>query len=211
MSREATGQGTSFLFLDNQGAEDRAIQAAEQELAKRLQEDVDPVPCPDCGLYQREMFSVICSGLYWWMIVLAVVGFVGSFICLLLLSWLFWNTRGAAATTAAVGGVFGGALIGLGSLKWRKLRCAAYDPNSQHRADARRANRERTMLREEFERDGIERLMAPLVQEHVKGELSEARHDLVLRLLLSLFFVVIGVGFLIWMRQEIVNGLASNS
>jgi hypothetical protein len=46
MQRMATGEGTSFLFLDNHGAADRAAARAEETLQRKLERGVDLVPCP---------------------------------------------------------------------------------------------------------------------------------------------------------------------
>ena len=50
-----TGNGTSLLFLDNQGASDRALWQAEQSAQRYLERETDVVPCPSCGYIQPEM------------------------------------------------------------------------------------------------------------------------------------------------------------
>jgi hypothetical protein len=55
MERVAAGIGTSFLFLDNPGAEQRASQGAEKHLRQILESECDAVPCPKCGWYQTPM------------------------------------------------------------------------------------------------------------------------------------------------------------
>ncbi|MGL4514858.1 MAG: TerB family tellurite resistance protein [Lacipirellulaceae bacterium] len=44
-----------MLFLDNEGAQERARVGAEAKLQKELAAAVDWVPCPDCGWYQSDM------------------------------------------------------------------------------------------------------------------------------------------------------------
>jgi hypothetical protein len=46
MDRAGSGSGTSLLFLENQGARDRATQRAASELRGLLRWDCDAVPCP---------------------------------------------------------------------------------------------------------------------------------------------------------------------
>src|SRR5829696_6431955 len=55
MTRSATGQGTSVLWLDNEGAESRAQERAAKSLERQLRTGCDLVPCPDCGWVQRDM------------------------------------------------------------------------------------------------------------------------------------------------------------
>ena len=79
MVRTAEGQGSSPYYLDNAGAERRAQQAAINSLTASLK-GVDPVPCPDCGWYQKNMLWTM-GGSYGWMIVLWVIGAIATFIC----------------------------------------------------------------------------------------------------------------------------------
>ena len=58
LTRESQGEGTSALFLDNAGAEERAINRAEGKAAFALAMADEPVPCPICGVYQPEMVEV---------------------------------------------------------------------------------------------------------------------------------------------------------
>jgi hypothetical protein len=55
LERSASGEGTSFLFLDNDGAKERAQERAREELTYKLERACDPVPCPRCGWYQPHM------------------------------------------------------------------------------------------------------------------------------------------------------------
>src|ERR1051326_3619522 len=54
MFRRATGRGHSAYLLDNRGASNRAQSRAEKKLDEQL-ETCDPVECPDCGWFSREM------------------------------------------------------------------------------------------------------------------------------------------------------------
>jgi hypothetical protein len=52
---EATGEYHDLLFLDGEGAAERARVKAEQNLLQKSRNVVLPVPCPNCGFYQDEM------------------------------------------------------------------------------------------------------------------------------------------------------------
>lgn len=49
LTRSAEGQGRSLLFLDNEGARERAASRAERRLREKLERSCDPVPCLHCG------------------------------------------------------------------------------------------------------------------------------------------------------------------
>lgn len=53
--RRGQGEGTSPLFLDNEGAQQRAAQLAQRDLRNALDKAVEVVPCPACGWIQSDM------------------------------------------------------------------------------------------------------------------------------------------------------------
>ena len=55
VERTGTGKGSSWYFLDNEGAQIRADTKAQQTLAASLGCAVDPVACPECGWFQKNM------------------------------------------------------------------------------------------------------------------------------------------------------------
>ncbi len=57
LEREVTGTSKNLLFLDGQGASDRAADRAQEKLESAIRYGVDPVPCPSCGKYQEDMFD----------------------------------------------------------------------------------------------------------------------------------------------------------
>ena len=59
VSRQGHGDGVSILFLDNKGAQDRARTQAGADLQRELTRGQDPIPCPDCGWYQRSMIPFL--------------------------------------------------------------------------------------------------------------------------------------------------------
>jgi hypothetical protein len=59
LERSASGRGASHYFLNNAGAAERARQRAHVNLDRALSDGVDPVHCPECGIYQPEMVQVL--------------------------------------------------------------------------------------------------------------------------------------------------------
>lgn len=55
MKREASGEASSFLWLNNNGASYKATKIANENLSSKLQEEIDARSCPDCGMYQENM------------------------------------------------------------------------------------------------------------------------------------------------------------
>ncbi|MGE3805454.1 MAG: hypothetical protein AB7K24_12335, partial [Gemmataceae bacterium] len=62
LRRQASGEGTSLLFLDNTGAQRRASDAAQLKLAQELEKGVAFVPCPRCGWCQPDMVGLARRG-----------------------------------------------------------------------------------------------------------------------------------------------------
>ncbi len=57
LHRTARGEGSSFFFLDNAGAARRSADRAAAKLRRSLDKAVDPVPCPACGHFQKDMVA----------------------------------------------------------------------------------------------------------------------------------------------------------
>lgn len=55
MSATERGTGTDVMFLDGQGARERAACTAAGRAKMALRLRCSPVPCPDCGWYQADM------------------------------------------------------------------------------------------------------------------------------------------------------------
>jgi hypothetical protein len=67
IARKASGEGTSWLFVDNQGAQQRAQDAAAERLTAKLERARDVVPCPACGWLQKDMVERARRQRYGWM------------------------------------------------------------------------------------------------------------------------------------------------
>ena len=212
LSRTGSGSGTSVLFLDNAGAADRAELESQRDLENQLNSSIDAVPCPKCGLYQANMIPEIRGGLYWWMIGVAAACFLAAFVSfLVVLPATLYNLPGVpperrmALGIGMILGIVAGAVV----LKLRQRKCAEYDPNALEFEVRRRSCKQPAMLREELERDGPDRLFAPVVQAQQASVGSDLKFNLILRLAICLFFVGLGVVLLYQMRDEIQDGLAS--
>jgi len=83
MERQASGSGTSFLFLDNAGAKERAELEAKHKVNTQLQEEQDPVPCPSCAWVQSGMLFHARAHHHIWMFYLGLPTAVGGFALLL--------------------------------------------------------------------------------------------------------------------------------
>ncbi len=85
MHRVVKSEATNVLNLDDAGARTQADYEAAVKLHKQLSKEVDAVPCPQCGLFQKEMVRKLRrqyrSGMK-----------TAAFVCLLLgiLSGSFW-------------------------------------------------------------------------------------------------------------------------
>lgn len=55
MRRQIESSSFSVLGLDNSAAASRAAEDAERRVLRVLENSCDPVPCPECGLYQAAM------------------------------------------------------------------------------------------------------------------------------------------------------------
>lgn len=59
ITRVAQGGGHSGFFLNNRGAAESAKKRAQANLVRVLEEAVEPVSCPTCGIYQPDMVQAL--------------------------------------------------------------------------------------------------------------------------------------------------------
>ena len=59
IQREAAGGGHSGFFLNNAGAAANAKMRAQANLERALNEAIEPVHCPACGIFQPDMVQVL--------------------------------------------------------------------------------------------------------------------------------------------------------
>jgi hypothetical protein len=79
-----TGVARSPYFMDEDGAQERAQERAEEQLARIYDTYVVPMPCPGCGDYQPEMIDAMKRRKYpfpfrvrrWMAVVYAIIGVI---------------------------------------------------------------------------------------------------------------------------------------
>ncbi len=62
-----TGVADDFLWVDKSGAKKRAEEQAHNKLERRLARAIEPVPCPNCGWYQKNMTALFKRKRLIWM------------------------------------------------------------------------------------------------------------------------------------------------
>lgn len=146
VTREATGTGRSVLFLDNDGAKERAQQDVEASIARTLNDAIEAVWCPGCGNYQTNMLRIVKFDRVLLLYVLAVViAIVGVIVCAL------WGSRSFMENVIGVPGLIFWGLSGFIAVG-AAFRSAGINPNSDARSRAGTVlTRVPVMLRDEYE------------------------------------------------------------
>jgi hypothetical protein len=157
--RSATGRSTAFLVADH----DRAQQRADHELMYLLIDTCDPVPCPKCGWYQRNMVARARQLRFGWLSIASLVFFVIS--CF----GLFFVVPAVAALVAAIDKE-PGILLYFGLLLWgaafilaavllilRRVLERRYDPNAADRERRIDLGRYRAVTKEDYLRGVLPR------------------------------------------------------
>jgi hypothetical protein len=157
MEREGSGVGTSVYLLNEEGAQDHAVSAAEDTLREYLANDFDPVPCPVCGHYQRYMFpKLLGTRSLWSLAATAAVLVVGILSAVSAAYWginylerpndrALWRLAAACSVLAVVG------LIGAGLSAIQRARVRRFDPNTEDQQARIEKGRRRAVTRAEFE------------------------------------------------------------
>lgn len=151
MVRSGDGQGTSLYFLDNSGAQRRAEDQAHAVLQHRLKAECDPVPCPKCGWYQKDMVAKLRRDyqpwLYWTGI---LASFAGTLCAALGYPMLSYDYRFYASILfiAAFLGVGGG----MTAFFCRSRGAARFEPNAIPVKDRLRIANERAEMVTNFEK-----------------------------------------------------------
>jgi hypothetical protein len=154
LQRTASGTGSSLLFLDNQGAGDRASTRAEGELQGKLERGVDLVPCPSCGWIQEHMFPRARRAHRRWMLITGAWLTFG----LLPIAFIGGIANGASGDPPAIPwpvfsvGLSVLAVLGFGLMIAKVVLARRYDPNSQNVEIRKRLGQARGILREQLEK-----------------------------------------------------------
>ncbi|MHB8877693.1 MAG: hypothetical protein ACYC8T_28715 [Myxococcaceae bacterium] len=145
VSRQATGEGRSPYFLDNDGAQQRARSSATQNLERLLASAADDIACPKCGNYQDDMVQRLRSKQHTGLMVLGFLSFIAA------VGTILVGAASALVPTLVIAGL----LIagGVAALVYRGRLQAAYDPNADARSRARRdvSGEANLILREHYE------------------------------------------------------------
>jgi len=147
--------GTSVLWLDNDGAKERAASDARVALSAALADAVEPAACPGCGWYQPDMVTEARRRRGRWLV--RGVGFAAVFSTVFFLlavltesahtydgDPVLWKITGALALTA---GVFAAL---------RHVRCTKWDPNADAAWKASRNPKEAGLAMPKSEYDRLE-------------------------------------------------------
>lgn len=124
VERKASGQGMSFLWMDNDGAQERASERARQNGAAAIAKAIDPVPCPGCGWLQEGMIRILKNKRRMWVL---CAGLVAAAVLLI------WGlvTRLEPANHSGLLLASSGALA-VASVVFGQLAYAFCGPNSGH-------------------------------------------------------------------------------
>ena len=154
LQREASGEGTSWLFLDDEGASERAERRARAAMDKALREECDAVPCPACGWYQAPMQTMLRAQYRSWMLWLGGTLLVVTFFAGLVLYVNYVSIHGPNPRATFIAWMIVGLGVpgGIGLIALRKILSAGFDPNLQDLESRKRLGAERALLRPEFER-----------------------------------------------------------
>ncbi len=116
---EATGEDHDLLFLDGEASAERALAQAEQNLLRKSQRCVLPVPCPHCGFYQEEMSRLLKEQA--WTNPLQIVG--GAIVVLSFVPLMFDIAFGWVLTVLL-------AVAGLAVMAYGYVVAFRFDPNA---------------------------------------------------------------------------------
>jgi hypothetical protein len=161
VKRRGQGEGTSVLFLDENGALNRATQRANRDLQKALDSAIEIVPCPACGWIQPEM-QILARRQY--LSRMKIAGFVVLltlfFPCLMLLVTLTDPADEPVPPRLVIEIIVLGLvqILTAVALLWgRSLACKHYDPNSGDVEIRLQKGRELAILVDDLEKEKKER------------------------------------------------------
>jgi hypothetical protein len=149
MQRSATGSGSSPLFLDNQGAKQRAAAAATNSLRSHLQTDFDAVPCVHCKQFQPEMAKRMRFRRHLWLPLVGIAIVVISAIVILIMQQPDPRPRAAPPPPLAPMLIY--PAVGLAMIALYVALWISFDPNQL--SDVRKAKlcKSPAMDRESFD------------------------------------------------------------
>lgn len=154
MTRSATGRSSSLLFINMDGARERAEVRAAESLQRKLSEGCDVVPCPACGWVQEQMILKARRDYWPWMpkVKTALYILIAVFFALTVGLWNMGNPRSPSflVVSAAALGICVAVAVALAIAK--SILSARYDPNAADQESRIRLGQTRALLREELEK-----------------------------------------------------------
>jgi hypothetical protein len=90
LSRVAYGQASAMYGIGREEAKRQATRNAKRRLRRALEEDIDPVPCPECGWYQEKMLPLLRQGRLRWLTHVAGGCLVGGIVLFVSLMFFMW-------------------------------------------------------------------------------------------------------------------------
>ncbi len=156
LSREAIAKGAALYGIIGSDAED-AKAGADEALKAYLENDYDPVPCPECGHYQRHMFPKLYVTTSPWTVairfaVLALGLLDGVGVLFWTINYLEQPNDHALwrmITTGALLVLFG--LIGLALGANERANARRFDPNTEDQQARIALGRSRAITKAELE------------------------------------------------------------
>ncbi len=128
-----SGEGTSMLFLDDQGARSRSLAEAEALLHQGLDQGCEVVPCPTCGTIQYHMLARARALRYNWMQIAGIIALAVTGILVLpatIYAIIEGTDTGISGVTMGLWALIGVTTIaGFGLLIQRVRLMGTYDPN----------------------------------------------------------------------------------
>jgi len=156
MTRKAEGSGSNLLFLDSEGAKDRAQSGAMAALSKKLYWSCDPVPCPACGWYQEHMVARARYLQYRWPLRLALVLLPLGALAFLLASVLTGIHEHRPTEDSKIQAILAWVLVGAcalglpGLLLVRRHLQRRYDPNQVDVEERKKYGQYRALPKEDY-------------------------------------------------------------
>jgi hypothetical protein len=135
LTRVGVGRGRSPYMIDQEGAQRRAAAAAQRVLARRLEAELDPVPCPACNWVSVGAVEQYRGRLYRGATALAVaIGVIGGLSALITWAAMDDNYPPGSHAPADVGVVvaMGSALLVVVVLLGRRHLRLRVDPNATY-------------------------------------------------------------------------------
>lgn len=153
LTRYALGAVSGSRFADTQSLQEQATRAANANLRGILERAADPVPCLNCGNYQKSMIPLLRAQQYFWMFFVGVFFLVMAAILSILCAFAFLAKspdKNASAQSYGEGALWMGG-IGFFFLLVRKILSWRIHPNDGDPEVRKQIARQLAMTKTAFE------------------------------------------------------------